>query len=467
LNQALNVHLFAEKIHYMNSIQLFSSILKGNWLVDPLFAISQGPFLATLLNKKLSIKEIETDPMSVFAVEPHALSGARHSYYHGFDKAPQNSVAIISLKGALMKEKQFCGPAGMAEIGAIIQEADNHHNIIGMVLHIDSPGGTVDGTEALANIIKAANKPVISFVDGLMASAALWIGSSADETFASTDTDQIGSVGVVMSFMDIQPFYEKKGVKFHSIVAGTSPDKIKMWEDLRAGKYENYINDVLNPLDEKFMAAVRENCPNATKEHLTGKVFFARDVMGVFVNQIGTLNDAVLRVAELANNASQDPNSKSNSNTFSMKQFTKLNAALNVETLESVDQSVSLNEEQLQLIETALEETDNVQALLDTANANAIQVATEHQTAVDAANADRDAAVAALADAISAFDAIGLTVAAATTPEAKAAAILGLLSAIPGAGATGTLEDKDPDGSANKDADWDAINALEHNQNVK
>jgi ClpP class serine protease len=300
-----------------------------------------------------------------------------------------------------------------------------------------------------------------------MASAALWIGSSADETFASTDTDQIGSVGVVMSFMDIQPFYEKKGVKFHSIVAGTSPDKIKMWEDLRAGKYENYINDVLNPLDEKFMAAVRENCPNATKEHLTGKVFFARDVMGVFVNQIGTLNDAVLRVAELANNASQDPNSKSNSNTFSMKQFTKLNAALNVETLESVDQSVSLNEEQLQLIETALEETDNVQALLDTANANALQAATEHQTAVDAANADRDTAVAALADAISAFDAIGLTVAAATTPEAKAAAILGLLSAIPGSGANGTLEDKDPDGSVNKDADWDAINALEHNQNVK
>jgi protease-4 len=466
----------------MNSIQLFSSILKGNWLIDPQFAISQGPFIANLLNKKLSIKETKTDPLAVLVAQPHALSAVRHSYMDGFHSAPPNSVAIISLKGALMKESQFCGPMGTAKIGSIIQAADQNENIIGTVLHIDSPGGTVDGTEALANIIKATSKPVVSFVDGLMASAALWIGSCADETFASTDTDMIGSVGVVMSFMDIQPFYEKKGVKFHSVVASTSPDKIKMWEDLRAGNYETYIKNVLDPLDEKFMAVVQENCPNAKKEHLTGKVFFARDVIGVFVNKIGTLNDAILRVAELANTSSNDSipnsNSNSNSNNASMKQFLKINTVLNVETLESVDQSVSLNEEQLQLVETALEETDNVQALLDTANANALQARieheaaiaasnAEHETAITAANTQRDYAVSALADSLSAFNAIDPTVAAATSPEDKANAILVIISRIPGTAPTGTLEEKDPFGSKNAGADWDTINALPHNQNVK
>src|SRR5665811_396008 len=120
-----------------------------------------------------------------------------------------NSVAVISLDGALMKADQYCGASGMASIGETIKQADNHHNIKGIVLHVDSPGGTVDGTEALSSIIKNTSKPILTFVDGLMASAALWIGSSSDETMASTDTDEIGSVGVLMSFMDIQGYYEK------------------------------------------------------------------------------------------------------------------------------------------------------------------------------------------------------------------------------------------------------------------
>ncbi len=449
----------------MNSIQLFSSIIKGNWLLDPFFAISQGPFLASLLNKKISIREIETDPMSAFAVVPHSVSGTRYSYDNGFENAPPNSVAVISLKGPLMKEKQFCGPVGMAHIGAIIQAADQNPNISGIVLHVDSPGGTVDGTEALANIVKSFAKPIVTFVDGLMASAALWIGSSTDETYASTDTDQIGSVGVVMSFMDFQPAYENKGVKFHSIVASTSPDKVKIFQDLRAGNYDNYIKDVLDPLDEKFMAVVQANCPNAKKEHLTGKVFFAREVMGVFVDKIGTLNDAILRVAELAN--IQNQNSNSNSNNSSMKQFTNLNAVLNVDALESADESVSLNAEQLQLIESALEQTDIIQTALDLAQADSLQSTTDLQSAIDALTAERDAAVSNFAGAYSAFDALHQSVADATTDQAKADAIRTLLSAIPGAPATGTLDTTDPLASSNTDADWDVINSLPHNQNVK
>jgi ClpP class serine protease len=97
------------------------------------------------------------------------------------------------------------------------------------------PGGTVDGTEALANSVKSVEKPVVTFVDGLMASAAFWVGSQADEIIASTDTDEIGSVGVLLSFADLQPYWESLGIKFHKLVASTSPDKTKIWEDLRTG----------------------------------------------------------------------------------------------------------------------------------------------------------------------------------------------------------------------------------------
>jgi len=118
-----------------------------------------------------------------------------------------------------MKEDMVCGPAGTATLGRIIQQADNNPNISAIVLHIDSPGGTVDGTEALANIIRNTNKPVVAFADGLMASAALWIGSAANEIIASTDTDEIGSVGVIMRFADWQPHWEKPALTRQQVSA--------------------------------------------------------------------------------------------------------------------------------------------------------------------------------------------------------------------------------------------------------
>jgi protease-4 len=354
-----------------------------------------------------------------------------------------------------MKEDMVCGPAGTATLGRIILQADNNPNISAIVLHIDSPGGTVDGTEALANIIRNTHKPVVAFVDGLMASAALWIGSAANEIIASTDTDEIGSVGVIMRFADWQPHWEKKGVKFHTVAASTSPEKNKAFDELREGNYDAYIKEVLDPLDVKFMNVIKERFPNCEEKHLTGKVFFARDVMGIFVNSIGTLADAVTRAYELANPI--ETNSNNNlKNTRTMKQFAKLNAVLGLDALESVDDAVSMNEEQLELVDSALLQND--QAVAD--------ARTEAETLRDAANASLAIATTSLANATTAFDAIDPTIAAAESPEAKAEAVRTLLAAKPGVKIEGILETTDPVGKTSTETDWEAINNLPHNKEV-
>ncbi|MCY1720180.1 S49 family peptidase [Prolixibacteraceae bacterium Z1-6] len=459
----------------MHSIQLLSSILKGKWLLDYNFAASQGSIIASIINKESqfnSESKIEPDEMTAFAVSGKEPGTARYSWYRGFDMAQPGSVAVIKLFGALMKEDQWCGGLGMASIGQIIEAADSHHNIDAIVLHVDSPGGTVDGTETLANIVRNTKKPIVTFVDGLMASAALWIGSSTDETIASTDTDEIGSVGVLMSFMDIQPYWEEQGVKFHTITASTSPEKVKMWEDLRAGKYEAYIKEVLDPLDEKFMNTIKNNCPEVEDQHLTGKVFFARDVMGVFVDSIGTLSSAVSRAYALAHPEEEDDDSNSNNsnNKNSMKQFEKLNGVLGVNTLESQDEQVSLNEEQLELVEGALSENEQAVAAArldaeterDAAFGERDTAASERDTAIE----ERDTARTELSNATSAFDSIDETIASAETPEAKAEAIRTLLAAQPGAKPEGNLDNEDPNASVTAEEDWDTIDSLPHNQAV-
>ena len=297
-----------------------------------------------------------------------------------------------------MKEDMVCGPAGTATLARIIQQADNNPNISAIVLHIDSPGGTVDGTEALANIIRNTDKPVVAFADGLMASAAFWIGSAANEIIASTDTDEIGSVGVIMRFADWQPHWEKKGVKFHTIAASTSPEKNKAFDELREGNYDAYVKEVLDPIDKKFMDVIKERFPDCEDKHLTGKVFFARDVMDVFVNSIGTLNDAIARAYQLSNPEEENTNHNIK-NRRSMKQFVKLNAVLGLDALESADESVSMNEEQLELLESALLQND--QAVAD--------ARTEAETQRDVTNAELATTKTTLANALAAFDAIDPT----------------------------------------------------------
>jgi len=439
----------------MRSIQFLSAILKGNWLIEPNFALSQGSLIASFINRQTNFSPDITKSVSAFAIDAKTDNVSAYEESEGFQKAPKNAVAVIGVKGVLMKEDMYCGPSGTATLGKIIQQADNNPNISSIVLHIDSPGGTVDGTEALANIIRNTNKPVVAFVDGMMASAAFWIGSAANEIIASTDTDIIGSVGVIMSFADWQPHWEKKGVKFHSIAASTSPEKNKTFVELKEGNYDAYIKEVLDPLDEKFMSTIKTRFPACEEKHLTGKVFFARDVMGVFANSIGTLADSVNRAYELS--FKEEANSNHNlKNIRSMKQFAKLNAVLGLDALESADEAVSLNKEQLELVEGALLQNDQAVAA----------ARTEAETRMDAANASLVTAETSLSNAVAAFDAIDPTIAAAESPEAKAQAVRTLLAAKPGVKIEGNLEITDPAAKKSTETDWEAINNLPHNIEV-
>ena len=127
------------------------------------------------------------------------------------------------------------------------------------------------------------------------------------------------------------------------------------------------------------------------------------------------------------------------------KQFTRINQALKVEKLESTDEGIFLNETQMEAIDTELERV---------ATAEAAQASAE--TA-------RAAAVSAHTTAIAAFDGIDATVAAATTPEAKAAAIRTLLAAKPGAKPNQTNTTGDNNTNDSEDGvDWETLNNLGH-----
>jgi signal peptide peptidase SppA len=137
-----------------------------------------------------------------------------------------DGVAVIPIEGVIAKRMnmftQISGGVSTQLLEKDFLQAINDPGVRSIILSIDSPGGTVDGTQELSNTIFKFRgwKPIWSFADGMMASAAYWIGSAAEKIYIVGDTTQVGSIGVVAEHVEISKAEEKMGVKTTEIYAG-------------------------------------------------------------------------------------------------------------------------------------------------------------------------------------------------------------------------------------------------------
>jgi len=137
----------------------------------------------------------------------------------------KDGVAVIPVTGPLSKRgglwQWFFGGSSLADLSGVFEDAMQNPDVSAIVLDIDSPGGVVSGTDALASQIYKARgvKPVVSFANGMMASAAYWLGSAAQKIVVE-NTAQVGSIGVVMVHYDYSKGDEKYGLKRTYLTAG-------------------------------------------------------------------------------------------------------------------------------------------------------------------------------------------------------------------------------------------------------
>ncbi len=87
-----------------------------------------------------------------------------------------------------------------------------------VVVRIDSPGGTVSGSEALYDALRrlAAKKPMVAVVDGLAASGGYIAAIGADRIVAR-QTSLVGSIGVLFQIPNVGQLLDTVGVKVESI----------------------------------------------------------------------------------------------------------------------------------------------------------------------------------------------------------------------------------------------------------
>ena len=298
----------------MGFSKLYHTILNAKFFID----LRQVDALSVLLEKFLTKDLREFSPKILSDGEPLKISYrtadnlelpnmSADSAKQGGDDGKKNMVAVIPLRGTMIKYGTMCS-YGADEIAAAIDEAAANKKVIGIVLDIDSGGGAVDAVAPLVDAIrraKAARKPVVACCD-LCTSAAYWTACECNEIMAANSiSSEFGSIGVMMSFPDYAKYYEKEGIKVHTIYSNLSTYKNAPFEAAKKGEYDSIKAEELDPLARKFQANVRAKRAGKLNEEiegiLSGKVFYAEDALKHgLIDSIGTLDRAVDRVRELA-----------------------------------------------------------------------------------------------------------------------------------------------------------------------
>lgn len=210
----------------------------------------------------------------------------------------EDGVAVVPLRGVLAKRANMfhavSGGASHELFARDVRAALADKRVAAILLEIDSPGGTVDGTVMAAQAVQAARgrKPIAALADSTMASAAYWIGCWADDLYAVDSVTQVGSIGVVATHVDRSKAEEAAGLKFTEIVAGQykrAYSSHKPLDDDGQAALQAVVDAIYAQFVETVAAARGKSVTGVLADMAEGRIFIGQDaVKAGLVNGIAT-----------------------------------------------------------------------------------------------------------------------------------------------------------------------------------
>lgn len=272
-----------------------SDIVNGPWAITlPMYREIQAVYARHMRGEKINVQDIE-----VRIGKP--LNNSRSSY------EIVNGVAILPMHGVMAKRMNlFMDISGgvstrMAQLQ--LQAAVEDPEVKQIILDIESPGGAVDGTQELANAIRAARqqKPVIALADGLMASAGYWAGSAALQVFMASDTTEVGSIGVVATHVDQSRRLDDAGITVTEITAGKYKRIAGAYSPLTE-EGRDYIQSQVDHIYALFVDAVAANrgtsAEDVVERMADGRIFIGQQAIDAgLVDGVSTMSELIARAS--------------------------------------------------------------------------------------------------------------------------------------------------------------------------
>lgn len=218
-------------------------------------------------------KDLSTKALSLLQQEvAHSeLQGVTLTDDYASQELPEGSIAYHRIWGFITADSRWYFSSKQFELDLLAAEANPA--ITCHFLHANSPGGEAWYIDRLTETMRACNKPIISLVEKLDCSACYYITCHSDYIASLTAYDTIGCIGTMIESYNYDGWFEQNGIK-RIIARATKADlKNKKLENLQNGKPEQYIKEELDPLNEKFLAAVLASRPGMSSLEEDDPVF--------------------------------------------------------------------------------------------------------------------------------------------------------------------------------------------------
>lgn len=248
------------------------------------------------------------------------LYGSWHDEWSGYNASWQISdgecnIAVVSIDGEITTfpyvstsdlESTESTPimTSMTETLSTLSTAEHYdENILGVLMLINSPGGSGAASKMIADDLKDSSMPNAAYVLDIAASGAYLIATGADRIFANPFSD-IGSIGVTMSYLDYSKQNEDSGLEFVSLASGKFKDSGTPDKALTAEERALFERD-LKIYHDVFVKEVAENrklpveaiaeladgstlpAPLALEAKLIDQIGGKEDVRSWFAEQLG------------------------------------------------------------------------------------------------------------------------------------------------------------------------------------
>ncbi len=212
-------------------------------------------------------------------------------------------IAIINVRGVIYEETAN-------DVYKQLKAARNDNRVKGIIVRVNSPGGTVSGSDRIYKEInkfrEEKQKPVVAFMQGVAASGGYYSSVACDKIMAEP-TVITGSIGVISQYFVFQELLENKlGVLPITIKSGQKKDWPSYFREPSDEERQYMQEKLINPAYDRFVQIVSEGrqtvlSPEEVKGLADGSIYGAQEAHdNKLIDEIGYLDEAIELVKSLA-----------------------------------------------------------------------------------------------------------------------------------------------------------------------
>ncbi len=217
-----------------------------------------------------------------------------------------NVSGFISEREKSDKLKLQRRPSLVSEIRETLQKAEQDEKIAGLIIKINSPGGTVAASDIiyheLMNFRKRKQVPVYACITGLGTSGAYYIAAASDKII-SHPAAITGSIGVIALKFNIEGLMTKLGIEDETIKSGDKKDILSPFRPLT---YEErkIMQDVIDNFHSRFVNVIYERRKETLvledlKALADGRIYTADSAHKLhLIDQIGYMDDVIAEMKQ-------------------------------------------------------------------------------------------------------------------------------------------------------------------------